>query len=325
MGYKIFINQCLIVGDNMSNEPIDPMESIEEAYAGILSFMRFPYSRDLKNSDIAVLGVPYDLGTTNRPGARFGPRAIRESSSLVGEYKWGLWPWGYHLLDRRKIIDFGDVCNFTASPERLIKELEEKTVHILDAGTAVMALGGDHFISLPLLRAHVKKHGPLALIHFDAHTDTWVDDHYNHGTMFYHAVQEGLIDVDHSIQIGIRTPNPDTFGIEIIDAIQMNNMSTDEIISRIRDRVGDCKAYLTFDIDFLDPAFAPGTGTPVVGGASVMQGREILFGLKGLKIVGGDQVEVAPAYDAIGSITALAGATIAADILYLISETLDDI
>ena len=309
----------------MTEKTIDPMESREEAYAGILSFMRLPYSRDLEGTDIVVLGVPYDLGTTNRPGARFGPRAIREISSLVGGYQWGVWPWDYHLLDRRRIADYGDVCNFTASPERLISELEKTADEILSAGTALMALGGDHFISLPLLRAHVRKHGPLALIHFDAHSDTWRDEELNHGTMFYHAIQEGLIDVEHSIQVGIRTPNPDSFGIEIIDALQLNSMTNAEALARIRERVGECKAYLTFDIDFLDPAYAPGTGTPVAGGPSVLQTREILHGLRGLKIVGGDQVEVAPAYDPLGSITALAGATIAADILYLISEALDNL
>lgn len=307
----------------MSDKTIDPMESRDQSYAGVLSFMRLPYSRDLAEAEIAILGVPYDLGTTNRPGARFGPRAIREISSLVGEFQWGVWPWDYDVRERRRIVDYGDVCDFTAYPERLVSELEKKAGEILESGTALLALGGDHFVSLPLLRAHVKKHGPLALIHFDAHSDTWRDEDFNHGTMFYHAIQEGLIDVDHSIQVGIRTPNPDTFGIKILDAMQLGNMTMAEVVARIAERVGDSKAYLTFDIDFLDPAFAPGTGTPVAGGATVMQAREILLGLKGLKIVGGDQVEVAPAYDPLGSITALAGATIAADILYLISETLD--
>lgn len=307
----------------MSKTTIDPMEYMDEAYAGVLSFLRLPYSRDYKNADIAVIGVPYDLGTTNRPGARFGPRGIREMSASVGEFPWGVWPWDYHPADKRNIIDAGDVGNFTAYPERLVTELEKAADKILAADARLLSLGGDHFISLPLLRAHAKVHGPLALIHFDAHSDTWEDEDLNHGSMFYHAIQEGLIDVDHSIHVGIRTPNPDTFGMEILDASQQVNMPSADVAAKIRDRVGDKKAYLTFDIDFLDPAFAPGTGTPVAGGASVIQAREILFGLKGLNIIGGDQVEVAPAYDPLGNITALAGATIAADILYLISEALD--
>jgi len=306
----------------MTNTEIIAEDYRETAYAGILSFLRFPYSRDLAKADIAVLGVPYDLGTTNRPGARSGPRAIREQSSLVGEYKWGVWPWEYHLSDRHNMIDYGDICDYTAYPERMVTELEKTADNILAQDVALLSLGGDHFISLPLLRAHVKKHGPLALIHFDAHSDTWVDESYNHGTMFYHAIQEGLIDVEHSIQVGIRTPNPDRFGLQILDAITMDSMSNKNIAEAIRGRVKEQKAYVSFDIDFLDPAFAPGTGTPVSGGATVMQGREILRGLKGLNIVGGDLVEVAPAYDPIGSITALAGATLACDILYLISENL---
>lgn len=306
----------------MTETMINPEDYRETAYAGILSFLRFPYSRDLTKADIAVLGVPYDLGTTNRSGARSGPRAIREQSSLVGEYEWGVWPWEYHLSDRHKMVDYGDICDFTAYPERMTAELERTAGEIISQETALLSLGGDHFISLPLLRAHVKKYGPLALVHFDAHSDTWVDDGYNHGTMFYHAIQEGLIDVEHSIQIGIRTPNPDSFDLQILDAITMDSMSNKEIAAAIRDRVQGRKVYLSFDIDFLDPAFAPGTGTPVSGGATIMQGREILRGLKDLNIVGGDLVEVAPAYDPIGSVTALAGATLACDILYLISETL---
>jgi len=305
----------------MTDKNINPMESLNEAYAGILSFLRFPFSRDLENADIAVLGIPYDLGTTGRPGARFGPRAVREASAMVGEFEYGVWPWDYHLLDKKKIIDYGDVGNFTAYPERLLKEVEKTASQILATKTALMSIGGDHFVSLPLLRAHVKEHGPLALIHFDAHSDTWVDEDYNHGTMFYFAIKEGLIDIEGSIQIGIRTPNPQTHGIEIIDAFELEAAPTQETIERIRARVGKRKAYLTFDIDFLDPAFAPGTGTPVVGGASVNQARALLGGLGGLDIVGGDQVEVSPAYDQTGSITALAGATIAADILYLISQS----
>lgn len=306
----------------MDKSNIDPMECRDQAYAGVLSFLRLPYSRDLDKADMAVLGVPYDLGTTNRPGARFGPRAIREISSLVGEFQWGLWPWDYDVRSTRRIVDYGDVCDFTAYPERLLSQLEEVAGEILASDTALLALGGDHFISLPLLRAHVRKHGPLALIHFDAHSDTWRDEDFNHGTMFFHAIQEGLIDTAHSIQVGIRTPNPDTFGIEIIDGMELSNLDQTEVAERIRSRVGDSKAYLTFDIDFLDPAFAPGTGTPVAGGASVIQARQILLNLKGLNIVGGDQVEVAPAYDGPGAITALAGATIATDILYLMSEAL---
>tara|TARA_R110002096_G_C14661942_1_gene728495 strand:+ start:22299 stop:23225 length:927 start_codon:yes stop_codon:yes gene_type:complete len=294
----------------------------DEAYSGPVSFMRFRFSKDLEKADIAVLGVPYDLGTTNRPGARFGPRAMREQSTLTGEYEDGLWPWDYHIAEHHTVIDYGDICNFVGYPERMTEVLEKTADEILASDTACFSMGGDHFISLPLLRAHVRKHGPLALVHFDAHSDTWVDDDYNHGTMFYHAIKEGLLDLEHSIHVGLRTPNPETHGIEIIFANELDEMKASEAAQRIRKRVGDKKAYLTFDIDFLDPAYAPGTGTPVSGGPNVIKGRNILKGLAGLHIVGGDLVEIAPAYDPIGNITAVAGATLGGDILYLISEAL---
>jgi len=294
----------------------------DEAYSGPVSFMRFKFSQDLEGADIAVLGVPYDLGTTNRPGARFGPRAMREQSTLTGEFPYGLWPWDYHIAEHHTVIDYGDICKFVGYPKRMNKELEATVSKIIDSDTVCFAMGGDHFISLPLLRSHVKKHGPLALIHFDAHTDTWVDEDYNHGTMFYHAIKEGLLDLEHSIQLGIRTPNPETHGIEIIYADELDELRPSEVAERVKARVGDKKAYLTFDIDFLDPAFAPGTGTPVSGGPTVMAGRKILKGLAGLNIIGADLVEIAPAYDPIGSITAVAGATLGGDILYLLSEAL---
>ena len=294
----------------------------DDACSGPISFMRFPVSKDLAKADIAVLGVPYDLGTTNRPGARFGPRAMREQSTLTGEFEYGLWPWEYHIAEHHTVIDYGDICDFAGYPDRMIATLEKTTDEILASDTVCFAMGGDHFVSLPLLRAHVRKHGPLALIHFDAHTDTWIDENYHHGTMFYHAIKEGLIDLEHSIQIGIRTPNPETHGIEIIYATELDEMKPSEVAERIKARVGETKAYLTFDIDFLDPAFAPGTGTPVSGGPTVMAGRKILKGIRGLNVVGADLVEIAPAYDPIGNITAVAGATLGGDILYLLSEAL---
>ena len=294
----------------------------DDACSGQVSFMRFPYSKDVKNADIAILGVPYDLGTTNRPGARFGPRAMREQSTLTGEFEFGLWPWEYHLAEYHTIIDFGDICDFAGYPERMVDQLDKAVDTIINQDTACFSMGGDHFISLPLLRAHVRKHGPLALVHFDAHSDTWVDENYHHGTMFYHAIKEGLIDCENSIQIGIRTPNSETHGIEIIYATELDEMKPSEVAEQIKNRVGDKKAYLSFDIDFLDPAYAPGTGTPVSGGPTVMAARKILKGIRGLNIVGADLVEIAPAYDPIGSITAVAGATLGGDILYLLSEAL---
>jgi len=296
------------------------MSNWQDAYSGDISFLRTGRADSAEGVDISVIGVPYDLGTTGRPGARFGPRGVREQSLAVGEFEWGVWPWTYDVRAQHVVRDLGDITGFTAYPERLCPILEEKASEILETGSALFSIGGDHFISLPLLRAHVKKHGPLALIHFDAHSDTWVDEDLNHGTMFYHAIQEGLIVPEKSVQVGLRTPNPDSHGILNLNADICLSTPAADIAQQIKDRVGDHKAYLTFDIDFLDPAYAPATGTPVSGGPNVGYGRHVLQGLAGLNIVGGDQVEVAPHYEGPGQITALAGATIGADIVYLIGE-----
>ena len=303
----------------MSRNPALPESAVGGSYAGPLSFLRCPYTRELQGIDLAVLGVPFDLATTNRPGARFGPRAVREQSAFVGEYPWGVWPWEFDLRERFNVIDYGDVDFNVGYPQRMIEEVERLAGQILDAGVSLLGLGGDHFVAYPLLRAQAARHGPVALVHFDAHSDTWTSEDYNHGTMFYHAVRDGLIDAAHSIQIGLRTPNPDTHGLTILDARWLLEHGPRAAAEQVRSVVGNRPVYLTFDIDFLDPAYAPGTGTPVIGGPTTHQARELLFGLRGLNVVGGDQVEVAPAYDALGQITALAGATLATDILYLIA------
>lgn len=296
------------------------MSGWEDAYSGDISFLRAGRAESPEGVDIAVIGIPYDLGTTGRPGARFGPRGVREQSLAVGEFEWGIWPWEHDVRQEHIVRDLGDVTGFTAYPDRLCPILEDEAEKILDAGASLFSIGGDHFVSLPLLRAHAKKHGPLALIHFDAHSDTWVDEDLNHGTMFYHAIQEGIIDPTYSVHVGLRTPNPETHGILNLNADICLTTPAQEIAEQIRARVGNRKAYLTFDIDFLDPAYAPATGTPVSGGPNIAYARHVLKALSGLNIVGGDQVEVAPHYEGPGQITALAGATIGADIVYLIGE-----
>lgn len=288
-------------------------------YHGEISFLQAGNATSADGVDLAVLGIPYDLATTGRPGARFGPRAVREQSLNVGEYDWGVWPWDYNLRDKFTMRDLGDVTGFTAYPDRLCPAVEKRAGEILDAGASLLSIGGDHFVSLPLLRAHAKKHGPLAIIHFDAHSDTWVNEDLHHGTMFYHAIKEGILVPENSVQIGLRTPNPESHGILNLDANICYDTPPKELAARIRERVGSHNVYLTFDIDFLDPTYAPATGTPVCGGMSVHYARQVLKELEGLNIVGGDQVEVAPHYEGPGQITALAGATIAADIMYLIA------
>jgi agmatinase len=292
----------------------------EDSYSGRFSFMRMPLAENADGADIAVLGIPLDMTTTGRPGARFGPRAIREQSLQAGEFEWGLFPWEYEVRDEFRCVDLGDVTGFTAYTDRVAPAIEKRAAAVLETGASLLSLGGDHFISLPLLRAHAKRHGrPLRLIHFDAHSDTWESEDLNHGTMFYHAIREGLIDPDHSVQVGLRTPNPETWGIRIWHADACFDTHPDEMAKQIRAHVGDGLAYITFDIDCLDPSYAPGTGTPVVGGPTTGWARRVLKGLAGLKIVGGDQVEVSPHYDGPSQVTALAGATIAGDILYLVA------
>ena len=282
-------------------------------YAGVLSYLRRPYRKDLDGVDAAVYGVPFDTATTNRPGTRFGPRGIREASTGLAFEKL---PYGldFHPINEMKIVDHGDMALDFAKPELVPAMIEKRAKDVLDAGAMLLSLGGDHFITYPLVKAHAEKHGaPLSIIHFDAHTDTWPDEHddgINHGTMFWHATRQGLVDPKTSVQIGIRTTNLDTMGYNILDAPWVHKHGIDAAIAEARRIVGDRKAYLTFDIDCLDPSYAPGTGTPVVGGLTTNQANQIVMGLMGLNIVGADLVEVAPAYD-VGDITSLAGATLA--------------
>lgn len=286
------------------------------SFGGAGSFFRIPYSRDLAAADVVVSGVPFDIATTNRSGARLGPRAIRNASlSLAWERPW---PWTKDPVAEMAVIDYGDCENHSGGGLLGVAHMEEHVARILQAGAASLLLGGDHFISYPSLCAHAKVHGPMALIHFDAHTDTWPSSGagINHGTMFYKAAKEGIVLPERSVQIGIRTTNDDTLGYQILSAADVHRQGIDAMLQQIRQRVGDTPVYLTFDIDCLDPAFAPGTGTPVPGGLTSLQALEIIRGLVGINLVGMDVVEVAPAYDH-AEITALAAAQIAIELLCL--------
>ncbi|NNB42555.1 agmatinase [Pseudomonas chlororaphis] len=289
----------------------------ESTYAGITSFMRRRYSRDLRGVDVAVSGVPFDTATSNRPGARFGPRGIRAASSGIAWERH--WPWTFDPFDHLAVVDYGDCAFDSGVPQSVPESIEAHAEQILASGSAMLTFGGDHFITYPLLKAHARKHGALALIHFDAHSDTWPDEEgkrIDHGTMFWHAAREGLVDPARSVQIGLRTTNDDHQGFQVLDVRQVHRRGCEAIVEAIRQRVGDQPVYLTFDIDCLDPAFAPGTGTPVCGGLSTLQALEILGGLRGINLVGMDVVEVAPAYDR-AEITSLAAATLAMEMLCL--------
>lgn len=283
--------------------------SHEPTFAGVPSFMRRRYSKDLSQADVAILGVPFDGATSNRPGARFGPAAIRRASMIFdGDPQY---PSGVDPFARLRVIDCGD-CFFEY--ERIAdapREIERQARQIVDANVHLVSLGGDHFVTLPLLRAHAAKHGPLGLVQFDAHQDTWDDDgtKISHGTFVTRAVAEGLIDVTRSIQIGLRTVAPQDFGIERLDVDLCHALGASGVAARIKARLGPGAAYLTFDIDALDPAFAPGTGTPVSGGLTSAQALQALWALREIDWRGMDVVEVSPPYDH-ADITAIAAATI---------------
>lgn len=288
----------------------------EALYAGALSFMRRRYTRDLSGADVAVMGVPYDLAVSNRSGTRFGPRGVRAASSHVAWSK--PWPWEADPFEALSIVDYGD-CEFDYGyPHRVKDEIAQTVRNILATDTALLTIGGDHFITYPILKAHAEKYGPLSLVQFDAHSDTWPDevDRIDHGTMLWHAIREGLVDPKRSVQVGIRTHNDDPMGMNVINAIEVHRSTPRQIADKVRSIVGDHQTYVTFDIDALDPSAAPGTGTPVIGGLTSFQAQEILRGLAGIDVVGMDVVEVSPPFD-VSEITALAGATIANDLLCL--------
>lgn len=290
-------------------------------YAGVVSFARRPLARDAAGADVAVLGVPFDQGTSYRPGARLGPRAVREQSLFVGQYPWGHWPWDFNIYERARIVDLGDVpmtVFWQSHPERMVADVQRVAGAAIEQGASLLGLGGDHMVAWPLLSATAAAHGPLSLVHFDAHSDTWdMGGDLNHGTVFRLAAAEGWVAPERSVQVGIRTPNPDTMGFRIIDAIALLDRPVAATVAEIRAVVGDAPAYLSFDIDFLDPAFAPGTGTPVPGGPSTHQARQLLRGLAGLRVVGADVVEVAPGLEG-GATTAIAAATVALDLAHLL-------
>jgi agmatinase len=288
----------------------------EPTYSGITSFLRRRYSKDLTGADVAVIGVPFDVATTGRPGTRFGPRAIRTASAMLA---WcPPYAWGFDPLDKLHVIDWGDVFfdsgNIAQAPALITDAYRQFNA----ANVLPLTLGGDHFISYPILQALAEKHGPLSLIHFDAHCDTWKDDsgRIDHGTMFYQAAKNGIVDPSRSIQIGMRTFNDEDHGYQVLDARWLHQQGVAKAIEAIKARVGNHACYLSFDIDFLDPAFAPGTGTPVVGGFSTHTALELIRGLAGIKLIGADVVEVSPPFDS-ADITALAGASLAQEMLGL--------
>jgi agmatinase len=268
-----------------------------------------------------VAGIPLDIGTTYRSGARFGPQAIRQASRMLVD---GAHPRAWIDPAQLSLADLGDFRIALGDIPASLDLIEEQATPL----DHLIALGGEHGVTLALLRALAKRNGPVALIHFDAHVDTWPDNFgqtYGHGSVFFHAIEEGLIEPAHTVQIGIRSPVPRDVhdwtvdrGVTVIAAEDVHESGPAAVASRIRDIVGDAQVYLSFDIDALDPAFAPGTGTPEVGGLATWQAQGILRRLAGLDFIGMDVVEVAPAYD-VSEVTALAAATMVWEYLALVA------
>jgi agmatinase len=304
--------------------PVDPRES--PRFAGIKTFMRLPHVTETKGVDVAIVGVPFDTGASYRVGARFGPEAIRSVSALLRHHNEVL---DVSIFDHCSVVDYGDLPVNPGYIEDSYKMIEEGLLPILDGGVTPILLGGDHSVTLPELRAMVKTHGPVALIHFDSHSDTGdkrFGRKYTHGTPFRRAVEEELILVDHSIQAGMRgsiysrdsLDDARKMGFDLVTSVEAQEQGIDELIRRIRDRAGDAKAFVTFDIDFVDPAYAPGTGTPEVGGFTSSEALRVVRGLRDLDLVGFDLVEVLPQYDP-SQITALLAANLVYEFISLIA------
>jgi agmatinase len=282
--------------------------------------------QDLENADAAVVGAPFDTGTTFRVGARFGPEGIRSVSHLLRPYNPSQ---GVSVFERLSVIDYGDVPIVPGYIEASYERIAEGLEPMHGAGVVPVVLGGDHSIALPELRAASAVYGPLALVQFDAHPDTWdtyFGERYNHGSVFRRAVGEGLLDPSRSIQVGMRGSlfapgdwdGSRELGFDLVPTDEVRELGIEDTLARIRERVGGARTYISFDVDFVDPAFAPGTGTPEIGGFTSWEALRFLRGLAGLKIVGCDVVEVYPAYDS-DAITAFLGASAAYEMLTLIA------
>ncbi|MBU2602688.1 MAG: agmatinase [Actinobacteria bacterium] len=304
-----------------------PANSFESPrFSGVRTFMRLPLVRDLEGVDVAFLGVPFDTGASFRVGARFGPEAVRSASHLLRPFNAGA---GVDIFEHVSAVDAGDVSVVPGFIADSFTRIEADLRPVYAAGVVPLVMGGDHSIALPELRAAAATHGPLALVHFDSHSDTW-DSYFghplNHGTPFRRAIEEGLIAPEKSIQLGIRGPlyaasdldDARALGLTVLTTDDMREMGLREVIAQAQARVGATRAFVSFDIDFLDPAFAPGTGTPEVGGFTTWEAQQLLRGLAGIDVVGADMVEVLPAHDP-AAITAFAGAAVLFELLTLVA------
>ncbi len=304
-------------------DPIGPPDaSRSPRYAGIATFARLPRIEDVDHADIAVVGVPFDSGVSYRPGARFGPAHVREASRLLRPYNpaQDVSPFAV-----QQVADAGDIAVNPFDISEAVADIERAATALTEGGTRLVTIGGDHTIALPLLRSVARRHGPVAVIHFDAHLDTW-DTYFGapvtHGTPFRRASEEGLIDRRASLHVGIRGPlydrqdlrDDERLGFAVVSSVDLETEGVARAIERMLTRVGDAPVYLSIDIDVLDPAHAPGTGTPEAGGLTSRELLRMIRALAGTRLVGADVVEVAPAYDH-AQVTAVAASHVAYEIL----------
>ncbi|WP_439378445.1 agmatinase [Amycolatopsis lexingtonensis] len=306
---------------------IGPLDSSRvPRFAGFATFARLPRIDQVERADVAVVGVPFDSGVSYRPGARFGPAAVREASRLLRPYHPEL---DVSPFAEKQVVDAGDIAVNPFNIGEAIETLQQEAEALQADGTRLVTVGGDHTIALPLLRAAAKKHGPVALLHFDAHLDTWdtyFGEPYTHGTPFRRASEEGILDTSALSHVGTRGPlygkrdleEDRRLGFGIVTSGDVMRRGVAETVDALRQRIGDRPLYVSVDIDVLDPAHAPGTGTPEAGGMTSRELLEILRGLRDLNLVGADVVELAPAYDH-AEITAIAASHVAYDLVSLLS------
>lgn len=300
--------------------------SMSPRFVGPRTFMRLPFENTLENVDFLIMGVPFDTAASNRTGQRYGPQSIRDFSVLLRPYNPDQ---DINIFDYCSGIDYGDVDVIPGNVLKTYDQITEKLEPILNKGIIPIMMGGDHSITLGHLRAFAKKYGPVSLVHFDSHSDTWKDyfgEKYVHGTPFRRAVEEGLVDTQKSIQVGIRGPlygpediqNARDLGYQVIPMREARELGIENVIDRIHKRVGNSPVFVSFDIDFLDPAYAPGTGTPEIGGPTSFEALEYVRKLDGLNIKGFDLVEVLPTYDS-NEITAVAASSVIFEMVTLIA------
>jgi len=301
---------------------------VSPRFSGIRTYARLPHvADDLNGVDVAIVGIPFDTGGTYRVGARFGPEHIRSASALMRPFHSGS---GVAIFDHLSVVDYGDVPVVPGYVEESQRRIAAGLLEVLRAGVIPIDLGGDHSIALPELRAISEVHGKVALVQLDSHSDTsesYFDQPHTHGTPFYHALKEGLLEPSRSIQVGLRGPVysrrdyeiPREMGLEVITAAEAHDLGMAAVAERIAARVGDAKTFLSFDIDFIDPAFAPATGTPEIGGFTTWESQSLLRRLHGLRYVGFDVVEVIPAYD-VADNTSFVAANIVYEFLALLAR-----